>query len=94
MTSRARWQWQPPDRSSPTHGDATMTIELSKDSIDLGIVTRNPGPMLEFYRDVLGFEFQGEMPVPGGEKTMPSFFDTVRRYSWSSGLRNPTCIML
>jgi catechol 2,3-dioxygenase-like lactoylglutathione lyase family enzyme len=43
-----------------------MTIQLSKDSIDLGIVTRNPGPMLEFYRDTLGFEFQGEMPMPGG----------------------------
>jgi catechol 2,3-dioxygenase-like lactoylglutathione lyase family enzyme len=43
-----------------------MTIELTKDSIDLGMVTRNPGPMLEFYRDILGFEFQGEMPMPGG----------------------------
>jgi len=45
-----------------------MTIELTKDSIDLGIVTSNPGPMLEFYRDLLGFEFQGEMPMPGGGK--------------------------
>jgi catechol 2,3-dioxygenase-like lactoylglutathione lyase family enzyme len=43
-----------------------MTIQLSKDSIDLGIVTRNPGAMLEFYRDLIGFEFQGEMPMPGG----------------------------
>ena len=43
-----------------------MTMQLGKDSIDLGIVTRNPGPMLEFYRDTLGFDFQGEMQVPGG----------------------------
>jgi len=45
-----------------------MTIELTKDSIDLGIVTRNPEAMLEFYRDLLGFQFQGEMPMPGGGK--------------------------
>lgn len=43
-----------------------MTVQLTKDSIDLGIVTRNPGPMLEFYRDTLGFDFQGEMAIPGG----------------------------
>lgn len=43
-----------------------MTIALTKDSIDLGIVTRNPESMLAFYRDTLGFEFQGEMPMPGG----------------------------
>ncbi len=43
-----------------------MGIALTKDSIDLGIVTRNPQAMLAFYRDVLGFEHQGEMPMPGG----------------------------
>jgi catechol 2,3-dioxygenase-like lactoylglutathione lyase family enzyme len=43
-----------------------MTIALTKDSIDLGIVTRNPDAMLNFYRDILGFEFEGEMPMPGG----------------------------
>jgi catechol 2,3-dioxygenase-like lactoylglutathione lyase family enzyme len=43
-----------------------MTIELTKDSIDLGIVTRRPDEMLAFYRDTLGFEFEGEMPMPGG----------------------------
>lgn len=43
-----------------------MTVALTKDSIDLGIVTRNPEVMLEFYRDTLGFEFEGEMPMPGG----------------------------
>ncbi|MGD8416761.1 MAG: VOC family protein [Pseudomonadales bacterium] len=43
-----------------------MAVELTKDSIDLGIVTRNPEPMLAFYRDTLGFTHEGEMPMPGG----------------------------
>ena len=43
-----------------------MTIELTKDSVDLGIVTRNPDAMLTFYRDTLGLEFEGEMQMPGG----------------------------
>jgi catechol 2,3-dioxygenase-like lactoylglutathione lyase family enzyme len=43
-----------------------MAVELTKDSIDLGIVTRNPEPMLAFYRDTLGFKHEGEMPMPGG----------------------------
>ena len=43
-----------------------MAIEVTKNSIDLGIVTRNPEAMLAFYRDTLGFEFEGEMPMPGG----------------------------
>jgi catechol 2,3-dioxygenase-like lactoylglutathione lyase family enzyme len=44
-----------------------MTVELTKDSIDLGIVVRDAGKALEFYRDTLGFVDQGEMPVPGGK---------------------------
>ena len=43
-----------------------MTIQLTKDSIDLGIVTRNGPAQLEFYRDVLGFDYEGEMQMPGG----------------------------
>ncbi len=43
-----------------------MSLELAKDSIDLGIVTRNPEPMLTFYRDLLGLDYQAEMPMPGG----------------------------
>ncbi len=42
-----------------------MGVTLTKDSIDLGIVTRDAGPMVEFYRDVLGLEEEGELPVPG-----------------------------
>lgn len=43
-----------------------MAINLTKDSIDLGIVTTQPEKMLMFYRDVLGFEMKGEMPLPKG----------------------------
>lgn len=43
-----------------------MPIELSKDSVDLGIVCRDIDAMVAFYRDVLGLEHVGEMPMPGG----------------------------
>lgn len=43
-----------------------MTVQLSKDSIDLGIVSRNASACVAFYRDVLGFEDLGEGPMPGG----------------------------
>lgn len=43
-----------------------MALKLTKDAIDLGIVTANPGPMVTFYRDVLGLEDQGTSPLPGG----------------------------
>ena len=47
-----------------------MGMTLSKQAIDLGIVTTNGGPMLAFYRDVLGLTLQGEMPMPGGVGVM------------------------
>jgi glyoxylase I family protein len=43
-----------------------MTVRLTKDSIDLGIVTNDAEAALGFYRDLLGFEDLGEMPMPGG----------------------------
>lgn len=43
-----------------------MTVHLTKDSIDLGIVTTEPEKMLAFYCDVLGLELKGEMPMAGG----------------------------
>lgn len=43
-----------------------MGVALNKRAIDLGIVTGDAEPMLKFYRDVLGFEYQGDMQVPGG----------------------------
>ena len=43
-----------------------MAVALSKNSIDLGIVTLNGEAMLKFYRDTLGFAHAGDMPMPGG----------------------------
>ena len=45
-----------------------MGVELTSKGVDLGIVTGNPGPMVEFYRDVLGFEQEPDtpFPAPGG----------------------------
>jgi catechol 2,3-dioxygenase-like lactoylglutathione lyase family enzyme len=43
-----------------------MAVNISKNSIDLGIVTTNGEAMLAFYRDVLGLKVQGQMPMPGG----------------------------
>jgi len=43
-----------------------MAVNLTKDSIDLGIVTSDAAAAVAFYRDVLGFEDMGESPMPGG----------------------------
>jgi len=42
-----------------------MTLQLAKDSIDLGITTQNPEAALAFYRDTVGLEHVGEMTLPG-----------------------------
>ena len=46
-----------------------MQLEISKESVDLGIVTRNAENLLKFYRDTLGLEQEGEMDIPGGHMT-------------------------
>lgn len=43
-----------------------MSLAITKSAIDLGIVTRNPKPMVAFYRDVLGLTYTEETPMPGG----------------------------
>lgn len=43
-----------------------MSIELGKDSIDVGIVVRDAEAALKFYRDTLGFEHVADTPVGGG----------------------------
>ena len=43
-----------------------MTLDIAKDSIDLGIVTKNVASMLGFYRDTLGLELEDELEMPGG----------------------------
>lgn len=50
-----------------------MGVQLTKQSIDLGIVTTNGPAMLEFYRDIVGLKFLREMPMPGGKGTMHQF---------------------
>ena len=47
-----------------------MTIALTKDSIDIGIVVKDADAALGFYRDTLGFEDTGSMSMPGGGGTM------------------------
>jgi len=47
-----------------------MAVQLTKDSIDLGIVVRDADAALSFYRDTLGFVEEGKMPMPGGGGTM------------------------
>jgi len=42
-----------------------MAVELTKDAIDLGIVTRDAAASLKFYVDTLGFKSIGENPMPG-----------------------------
>jgi catechol 2,3-dioxygenase-like lactoylglutathione lyase family enzyme len=41
-----------------------MTLEVTKDSIDLGIITRDAEPMVAFYRDVVGLPYEGSLEVP------------------------------
>jgi glyoxylase I family protein len=43
-----------------------VSLSIVKDSIDLGIITKNADKMLAFYRDTLGLEVEGELPLPGG----------------------------
>jgi catechol 2,3-dioxygenase-like lactoylglutathione lyase family enzyme len=43
-----------------------MPVRLTKDSIDLGIVTNNGVAMVAFYRDVLGFTEEPQTPFHAG----------------------------
>ena len=43
-----------------------MPLDIKKKAIDLGIVTNAPDAMLAFYRDLLGFEYEGSLDMPGG----------------------------
>ena len=45
-----------------------MAVLLTKDSVDLGIVVRDPERSLAFYRDTLGFEYVEEVKLPGWGK--------------------------
>jgi len=41
-------------------------VQVTKDSIDLGIIVTDEKAAVSFYRDVLGLEWEGELPLPGG----------------------------
>ena len=43
-----------------------MPLKLSKEVIEVGIVTGNPERALSFYRDFLGFPYLEEIRFPGG----------------------------
>lgn len=43
-----------------------MSLMVSKAAIDLGIITHDAEPMLAFYRDLLGLELEGVIPMPSG----------------------------
>ncbi len=45
-----------------------MALAITKDSIDLGIVTKDADKALAFYRDTLGLAEDGAMDMPGGGK--------------------------
>ena len=45
-----------------------MPLAITKDSIDIGIITKDAAPLLTFYRDTLGLVPDGEMDMPGGGK--------------------------
>ena len=47
-------------------GGARLGVELTKDSIDLGIIVSDGAKALAFYRDTLGFEHAADTPMPGG----------------------------
>jgi glyoxylase I family protein len=44
-----------------------IIVQVSKDSIDLGIVVTDEKAAVGFYRDGLGLEWEGELPLPGGK---------------------------
>jgi catechol 2,3-dioxygenase-like lactoylglutathione lyase family enzyme len=41
-------------------------VQVSKDSIDLGIIVTDEKAAVGFYRDALGLEWEGELGLPGG----------------------------
>lgn len=44
----------------------SVAVEISKPSIDIGIVTRRAQPMLAFYQHLLGLPHEATIPMPGG----------------------------
>jgi catechol 2,3-dioxygenase-like lactoylglutathione lyase family enzyme len=47
-----------------------MTLSMTQDAIDLGIVITDSDRSLAFYRDLLGFRHERDIPMPIGSGTM------------------------
>ncbi len=43
-----------------------MSVDIAQEGIELGIVTRDAAPMIEFYRDILGLELERELTMFNG----------------------------
>jgi len=41
-------------------------VLVTKDSIDLGVIVSDEKAAVNFYRDALGLEWEGELQLPGG----------------------------
>jgi catechol 2,3-dioxygenase-like lactoylglutathione lyase family enzyme len=54
-----------------------MPLNISKDSIDIGLVTANLEAMLGFYRDTLGLAVEGVIDLPIGQMTRLTCGTTV-----------------
>jgi glyoxylase I family protein len=44
-----------------------MAARFTADGADLGVVTTSPGPMIAFYRDLLGFRQLPDQALPNGD---------------------------
>jgi hypothetical protein len=45
---------------------ADLRLDLKKLAIDRGIITRDAGSMLAFYKDFLGLPLESVIPMPSG----------------------------
>jgi len=43
-----------------------MAVELTRNGIELGIITKDPEAALKFYRDTLGLAFERKWDMPNG----------------------------
>ena len=43
-----------------------MALTINKPAIDIGIITKNPEGMMEFYQNLLGLPLEATIPMPGG----------------------------
>jgi len=46
--------------------NSVATVRISKPALDLGIITRDAGPMLAFYKELLGLPLESVIPMPSG----------------------------